>query len=101
MKQSKSEQLAKIIIDSIIILVWSLVLCYQITKVHYRDHYYKYIAETCLVQVNEDTCVITRPNGHVYEYEITLLKEQETFHVFTFCDNGTPKDFTDDYIVIK
>lgn len=84
-----------------IIVFLMVFIIFTATKVHYRDHYYKYTTETCWVRISEKGCIITRPNGHKYEYDSALLKEQETFHIFTFCDNGTPKDFTDDYIVIK
>lgn len=99
MENSTVEKIATIVARSIII--FSLFFCYHITKVHYRDHYYRYIAETCRVSVSADKCVITRPNGHMYTYDSELLKEQETFHIFTFCDNGTPENFEDDFVVMK
>ena len=66
---------------------------------HYKKYYYHYSTETCLVTVENDKCVVTRPNGHMYEYDTDLLKEQRTFSILTFCDNGTPKNFEDDFVV--
>lgn len=90
--------------ESLILEIAFILFCMFImegTVIHVKRNYYHYSTETCLIQVEGENCLITRPNGHEYEYTSDLLKEQRTFSILTFCDNGTPKDFTDDFIVTK
>ena len=98
--KNKMTQKSKALIIALVVFIGLYSITIKSMTVHYEKYYYRYSTETCLVVVEENNQVsITRPNGHKYLLETALFKNSEKFYILKVCDNGTPKNYEDDFFV--